>query len=70
MDEETKKAEAKLETDGVSSAELKKSALDEVVGGTEQTLNIGSQSSGAGAGKVTLDPFVITKKTDASTPGT
>ncbi len=24
---------------------------------TEQTLNIGSQSSGAGAGKVTFDPF-------------
>jgi hypothetical protein len=30
----------------------------------EQVLNIGSQSSGAGAGKVTFNPFQITKKTD------
>ncbi len=34
----------------------------------EQTLNIGSQSSGAGAGKVTFNPFRITRKTDKSTP--
>jgi len=34
----------------------------------EQTLNIGSQSSGAGAGKVTFNPFQITKKTDSSSP--
>jgi Type VI secretion system effector, Hcp/PEP-CTERM motif len=30
----------------------------------EQVLNIGSQSSGAGAGKVTFNPFQITKQTD------
>jgi type VI secretion system secreted protein Hcp len=30
----------------------------------EQTLNIGSQSSGAGAGKVTFNPFSITRKID------
>ncbi len=30
----------------------------------EQTLNIGSQSSGAGAGKITFNPFSITKKID------
>jgi Type VI secretion system effector, Hcp/PEP-CTERM motif len=30
----------------------------------EQVLNIGSSSSGAGAGKVTFNPFQITKKTD------
>ena len=30
----------------------------------EQVLNIGSQSSGAGAGKVTFNPFNITRKTD------
>ena len=30
----------------------------------EQTLNIGSQSTGAGAGKITFNPFSITKKID------
>jgi type VI secretion system secreted protein Hcp len=30
----------------------------------EQVLNIGSQSSGAGAGKVTFNPYNITRKTD------
>jgi hypothetical protein len=30
----------------------------------EQTLSIGSQSSGAGAGKVTFNPFSITRKVD------
>ena len=30
----------------------------------EQTLNIGSQSSGAGAGKVTFNPFSITRAID------
>jgi type VI secretion system Hcp family effector len=34
----------------------------------EQTLNIGSQSGGAGSGKVTFNPFQITKKVDAATP--
>jgi type VI secretion system secreted protein Hcp len=34
----------------------------------EQTLNIGSQSSGAGAGKVTFNPFSITRKIDCSSP--
>ena len=29
---------------------------------------IGSQSSGAGAGKVTFNPFSITKKTDRASP--
>lgn len=32
----------------------------------EQTLNIGSQSSGAGAGKVTFNPFSITRKIDTA----
>jgi type VI secretion system secreted protein Hcp len=32
----------------------------------EQVLNIGSQSSGAGAGKVTFNPFSITRKIDCS----
>ena len=34
----------------------------------EQTLNIGSQSGGAGAGKVTFNPFSITRKIDAASP--
>lgn len=34
----------------------------------EQVLSIGSQSSGAGAGKVTFNPFTITRKTDRVSP--
>ena len=34
----------------------------------EQTLNIGSQSTGAGAGKVSFNPFSITRKIDKSSP--
>ena len=44
--------------------------LDQVTGGgsIEQPLNIGSQSSGAGAGKVTFNPFSITRKIDKASP--
>jgi len=34
----------------------------------EQVLNIGSASSGAGAGKVTFNPFSITRKIDCASP--
>jgi type VI protein secretion system component Hcp len=34
----------------------------------EQILSIGSQSSGSGAGKVTFNPFSITRKIDCSSP--
>ena len=34
----------------------------------EQILNIGSQSRGAGAGKVTFNPFSITRKIDQASP--
>ena len=34
----------------------------------EQTLNIGSQSTGAGAGKITFNPFSITRKIDRASP--
>jgi hypothetical protein len=34
----------------------------------QQTANIGSQSGGAGAGKVTFQPFTMTKLPDASSP--
>jgi type VI protein secretion system component Hcp len=34
----------------------------------EQTLNIGSQSTGVGAGKITFNPFSITRKIDQFSP--
>lgn len=34
----------------------------------EQTLNIGSQSTGAGAGRITFNPFSITRKIDRASP--
>jgi type VI secretion system secreted protein Hcp len=34
----------------------------------EQVLNIGSQSAGAGAGKVTFNPFSITRNVDVNSP--
>ena len=34
----------------------------------EQTLAIGSQSSGSGAGKITFNPFSITRKIDRASP--
>jgi type VI secretion system Hcp family effector len=34
----------------------------------EQVLNIGSQSSGIGSGKVTFNPFQITRKSDRASP--
>jgi hypothetical protein len=37
--------------------ELTDHELDTGAGGIEQTLNIGSQGTGAGAGKVTFNPF-------------
>jgi type VI secretion system Hcp family effector len=49
--------------DGSSSFEIEDFSFD-----VEQILNIGSQSSGAGAGKVTFNPFTITKKLDVSSP--
>jgi hypothetical protein len=35
---------------------------------TANTLNVGSQSGGAGAGKATFNQFSITKKVDKSSP--
>jgi type VI secretion system secreted protein Hcp len=42
--------------------------IDDFSFGIEQTLNIGSQSPGAGAGKCTFNPFSITRKTDRNSP--
>jgi hypothetical protein len=41
--------------------ELADAELETVIGG--------SQSSGAGAGKITFNPFSITRKIDVSSPG-
>jgi type VI secretion system Hcp family effector len=46
----------------------KQIAVDAFSFNVEQTLNIGSQSSGAGAGKITFNPFQIKKHYDASSP--
>jgi hypothetical protein len=51
------KAEKPSQTPG--KAEVSEAELEKVSGG-----NIGSQSSGAGAGKVTFNPFSITRKID------
>jgi len=39
-------------------------AAQSLLSGIAQTINIGSQSSGAGAGKVTFNPFSIAKNVD------
>jgi len=43
--------------------EVKDYALD-----IAQTLSIGSQSSGTGAGKVSFNPFVVTRRSDRASP--
>ena len=43
-------------------------ALATYADGDEQTLNIGSQSTGAGAGKVTFDSLAYSKTPDAQSP--
>jgi type VI protein secretion system component Hcp len=51
--------------------ELNDAQLDQVTGGDgkiETQLSLGSQSSGAGAGKVAFNPFSITRKVDKASP--
>ena len=43
-------------------------AIDDWSMDLEQTLNIGSQSTGAGAGRVAFNPFSITRKVDRASP--
>jgi bacteriocin-like protein len=59
--EETK---AKKQPDLKDKSELSDEQLDQVSGGIEQVPTIGSQSKGDGAGKVTFNPFGITRKSD------
>lgn len=42
--------------------------IDSYSSNVEQTLNIGSQATGAGAGKITFNPMMITKQADATSP--
>jgi bacteriocin-like protein len=58
-------------TSDLNIDEISDNELDTIVGGSfdiEQVPNIGSQSSGAGAGKVTFNPFSITKHVDKASP--
>jgi len=43
-------------------------ALENFFFDVNQTLNLGSQPSGTGAGKITFNPFRITRKTDRASP--
>ena len=67
-------SQVKLETTGdnaILGADFKDGQVFEVETfnfDLEQTLNIGSQSKGAGAGKVTFNAFNITRKIDLSSP--
>jgi hypothetical protein len=53
----TSKAQKKTSTATLTDLKPRRSPK-----GGDQVLNIGSQSSGAGAGKVTFNPFSITRK--------
>jgi type VI secretion system Hcp family effector len=57
---------AKPFTDGFSNKGLFE--VEDYSFDIEQTLGIGSQSTGAGAGKVMFNPFSITRKVDKSSP--
>lgn len=71
-------SESQVSFDGVSTTDISKPFLDAGSGAIfevedysfdiEQVLNIGSQSKGAGAGKVTFNPFSITRPIDKSSP--
>jgi bacteriocin-like protein len=50
----------------VQMNQLTDEALEHVSGGKDA--HVGSQSTGAGAGKVTFNPFSITRKIDVSSP--
>jgi Type VI secretion system effector, Hcp len=53
---------------GVNVVAGRPNIVPHVVTTPATTLRIGSQSSGAGAGKVTFNPFSITKKIDKASP--
>ena len=52
------------DTPANTAAELDDTQLDQVAGGEAAA----TQSTGAGAGKVTFNPFTITKHIDTSSP--
>ena len=71
----TIKAESQTDFSVASNDELMKGfetdkvfEVDDFSFDIEQVLNIGSQSSGVGAGKVTFNPFSFSRKTDVASP--
>ncbi len=63
--------QAKINADSPLGSDIKMGQIfeiDDFSFDIEQVLNIGSQSSGAGAGKVTFNPFQVTRKTDRASP--
>ena len=65
----TKNTNDLLFKDPVPLAAGKVFEVDDYSFDVEQTLSIGSQSRGAGAGRITFNPFSITRKIDKSSPG-
>src|SRR5690242_15795826 len=71
-------SESQVVLDGVSQSDVSKPFLSAGNGNlfevedysfdVEQVLNIGSQSRGAGAGKISFNPFSITRPIDKSSP--
>lgn len=64
-------SQAQIQNDSPLGTDIKMQnifEIDDFSFDIEQVLNIGSQSSGAGAGKVTFNPFSITRKTDRASP--
>ena len=58
------KSQEELYTSGFKDAGQNIFEIEDYSFDIEQTLNIGSQASGAGAGKITFNPFSITRKID------
>jgi hypothetical protein len=64
MSDITKKIETEQQPEELATkaeGELTEKDLAKVAGGIEQTPNIGGQSNGAGAGKITFNPFSVTR---------
>jgi type VI secretion system secreted protein Hcp len=64
-------SQAKISSDNPLGSDIQAGnifEIDDFSFDIEQVLNIGSQSSGAGAGKVTFNPFQITRKSDRASP--
>jgi type VI protein secretion system component Hcp len=61
-------SQVKIPGESSSAANVAPIEIDDFSFDVQQTLNIGSASSGAGAGKITFNPFSITRRIDKNTP--